>query len=175
MSELQKYLSEMQILQDKIHKILNKPHKIFTQQSYYFLDDVDENYPIHKDMLDYTYNYFLITLTFDSLISTNIDEYGQFYKLNDCLKYFSDYTYYACFEKHKNGILHAHILTNIEYHSFQKDLHNIKKIITKSIKLEPAINIKPVRSNAQDILRSFNYIFEHKKDHPKYKYIKINI
>lgn len=173
---LQKYLNEMKILQEKIQLILNEDKQIYVNNSYYLIENLPDDKKDHyKGLLNYKLRYYLITLTFDPKVVINLDQYGQYSRLNLCLNYFHKNTYYACLEKHKSGILHAHILTDIDYHSFQPTLNNIKKLLTKNLKLEPSINCKVVRQNKDDIDRSFDYIFDNKNDHPFYKYIKINI
>ena len=47
----------------------------------------------------------------------------------------------------------------------------MKKHLTTSVKLEPSINIKPVKNTPKDIERAYNYIWDDKKDHPLYKKI----
>jgi len=117
-------------------------------------------------------NYYLLTLTFDSKISMRVvDEYSQTILLNHCLDLLIEFHYFSCYEKHKSGILHAHVLLCGDYHDITKQLHKMKKHLTTSVKLEPSINIKPVKNTPNDIERAYNYIWDDKKDHPLYKKI----
>ena len=43
-----------------------------------------------------------------SLLSMQLDEYGQKTKLMNCLQLLNEYKHYSCLEKHKSGILHSH-------------------------------------------------------------------
>jgi len=128
----------------------------------------DDTIPYYLD--DYqNRKYFLITLTFDPKISVNLDEYGQSTKLQQSLDCLSDRIYIACYEKHKSGILHAHIFIEADCHDIQPILHKMKKPITKSNQLRPSIDIKPIKQSKEDIVRSLKYIFDQKDDHPEFK------
>lgn len=118
--------------------------------------------------------YYMLTITFDSKVSMYLDEYGQEHRLEDSLKLLNEYRYYACLEKHKNGILHAHALIVCDHHEIQPILHQIKKKVTTSVRLEPAINIKPIKKTQEDVDRSFDYIVKQKDDHPTYKKLIFN-
>lgn len=175
MSEkLQSLLSELEVLKTKIQQQVefeNTPRIVYKSM---IVSHTDKE--LYRKSIDYHKKYLLITLTFCSKFVINYDYCGQFTKLNDCINAFNGlYQYYACMEKHKSGILHSHILISIDYHEVQPILQKIRKNLTRSIKLEPAINCKPVKDSVRDVNRSYDYIFDDKPDHPVYKYIKINI
>lgn len=130
----------------------------------------DLNYPKKTD------SYYMVTLTFSKEIAAHSDEYGQIRRLEECLQSFKEYQLYACYEKHETGILHAHIMVNItdrELHDIL--LRHVRKHLTKSLKLEPAINYKPIKQTDEDIKRSLNYIIIDKKNHPIYKMFRIHV
>lgn len=169
MTTLPSLLLELKILQAKIEQELKPKSKPLLQL---FPQQINKN--------EYTDTikdkYYLLTLTFDSKISCHLDEQGQHIQLRHCVDLIRNYQYYTCFEKHKSGILHAHIMIRIEdYHIFQSILHKMKKHLTKSVNLSPSINIKPVKDTSTDQWRTYSYIWDDKPDHPEYKYIIINI
>jgi len=144
---------------------LNKGYTNLYNIALYSIDDVIQYYTEEKSLCKYV----LITLTFDPKISVNLDEYGQSAKLQQCLDCLSDRIYFACYEKHKSGILHAHIFIEADCHDIQPVLHKMKKYITKSNHLRPSIDIKPIKQRVEDVIRSIRYIVDDKPDHPVFK------
>lgn len=168
---MEQLLIELRILEQKIKKQMDKPYRKYISK--YVAQSDKETY---RSTLDYTQLYYLITLTFDPKISVNLDQYGQKRRLMEIINGFTSYGYYACLEKHKSGILHAHIMVQHDiYHDLQEYLMKSKKHITDSKQLEPAINIKPVRRTQVDIDSTYDYIWDDKPKHPIYKDIRINI
>lgn len=168
---MESLLAELRILEAKIKAYGEKPKRIFSSRIC-----AQKDKDIFRDSIEYSDLYFLITLTFDPKVSINLDEYGQFKRLQDVINQCSNYNYYSCIEKHKSGILHAHIMIkNESVHELEELMYKNRKYITKSIQLNPAIQIKTVKRTKDDIDRTYNYIWDDKKDHPIYKYIKINI
>lgn len=164
-------LAELRILESKIREYNEKPQRYYQSKIVGQLNK-DEIF----ESVEWNEKYFLITLTFDPKVVINLDEYGQRHRLLLIINELSNYKYYSCLEKHKSGILHAHImLQSDDIHSIEDILYKNKKHITKSFKLNPAIQIKTVKQTKVDIQRTYDYIFDDKKDHPIYKYIKINI
>lgn len=120
-------------------------------------------------------NYLLITCTFDPKISVNLDEIGQNLLLKRALDELQNVEYYACFEKHKSGILHSHIIANVSTYDMEyKYGLRMLKHISKSINLHPSINFKNIKKTEIDYERSFNYIIDDKPDHPIYKKYHFN-
>lgn len=173
-AKLQDLLKQFKDLEQQIQEELSKQKQVDIYKKIsrikYFpkSDDITKEFNSDKQ-------FYLLTITFDSKITLHLDEYGQKKKLEDCITFLNLYEHYTCFEKHKNGILHSHSLISCDHHEIQETLHKIKKIVTKSIRLEPAINIKPVKHNKVDLQRSYNYIVDDKPDHPKYKHYIFNI
>lgn len=164
-------IAELRILEAKIKAYNEKPQRYYQSKIVGQLNKDD-----YFNSVDYTEKYFLITLTFDPKVVVNLDEYGQRQRLLNIISELGDYKYYSCLEKHKSGILHAHImLQSDDIHSVEDILNKNKKHITKSFKLNPSIQIKVVKQTKKDIERTYDYIFDDKKDHPIYKYLKINI
>lgn len=181
METLGDLMTQLKILEQKIQDYGKKVVKhSFKKQFFdfenYCDDNKDEIRDNHRETLDYTKKHWLVTLTFDPKVVVNLDFYGQFHRLDEIVNNLGLYKYYACYEKHKSGILHAHLLIESdEFHSIYDILNKCKKYITKSVKMAPAIKYDVVKQTKTDIDSSYNYIWNDKKDHPKYKYIKINI
>lgn len=180
-TKLQDYLSQIQDLQKKIQAELDNQTtktrikngsrtKLFPSQE--ALQENDEFYPLlpHHDE-----PYYMLTLTFHPEVAYTLDEYGQCQRLKDSLAILNQYRYYSCLEKHKSGVVHAHALIICDHHDIQEDLHKIKKKITTSSKLHPAINIKAVKKSKIDVDRSYQYIVHDKDDHPIFKKLIYNI
>lgn len=170
---MENLLLELEDLKRRIAKqieIDSNPITIYSERQ--ILQQEGEQY---EKSIDFNKKWFLITLTFDTKLILNKNESFQKQQLLQCLNYVSKHHYYACLEKHKSGILHSHILISCDFHDIQKELQKMKKIITKSKFLEPAINIKPVKQTQKDIINTYNYIIKDKPDHPLYKFIKISI
>lgn len=183
MESLSELLNQLKLLENKINnkindsKIVTKYYKKFHfDKDVYIEDRYNEFKEEYRKTIDYTKSYFLVTLTFDPKISNNLDLDGQFIKLTHVLDLMLSTTYYMCYEKHKSEILHCHIMvSDIEYHKLEKILHEGKKHITKSKHLRPAIKIDAIKQSVSDLNNTYNYIWDDKKDHPKYKYIRISI
>lgn len=127
---------------------------------------------------DITEHYFMVTLTFAPSIVNKLDFIGQHKILEDCFNLLDNklIKYVACMEKHKSEILHGHImLSNTNAHVLETILHYMKHKLTDSKKLEPAVKYNPIKSTTLDLRRAYDYIFDDKPNHPKYKYIKILI
>lgn len=155
---------ELEVLKQSKDKKLNK---------FIFYDN--ESKEEYRSTLDYKKEYFLITLTFSDIVK-HFDIDTQAIHLTRCVDHFYNKNYYSCFEKHKSGVLHMHILiTDVTCHEIHKEAHKFKKELTNSIYLAPAIKIDPVIQRQTDIDKAYNYIWDHKKDHPLYKKIKINV
>lgn len=187
-TKLQGYLSDLQKLQKLIENEIsaskiNKYINIHRVKMFPSPDHCKTSEEWHVEIYDWfnampspeDHPYYLLTLTFDSAISYSLDEYGQKQRLQDSLAILDKYRYYACLEKHKSGVLHAHALIICDHYDVQGYLHKIKKKITTSLKLDPAINIKPVNKTHKDLERAFMYIINHKKDHPEYKQLIFNL
>lgn len=120
--------------------------------------------------------FLLITVTFDPKISINLDEIGQNLLLKRSLDELQNVEYYACFEKHKSGILHAHIMANLTTYDMEyKYGLRMLKHVSKSNKMHPAIDWKNIKRTEIDYKRSYDYILEDKKDHPIYKRYHFNV
>lgn len=120
-------------------------------------------------------HYYLVTLTFSPNVSMHYDEFGQKKKLIKCVRTLDNHHYFACLEKHKSGVLHAHIMIRCDDHKIQCKLHEMKKELTNSPQLHPAITVKPVNNGEDHLNRTYNYIWDNKDDHPVYKHIMVNI
>lgn len=129
----------------------------------------------YRDTLNYTKRWHLVTLTFDPSISKRLVEFEQQEALIFILKKHSKQTYYACIEKHLTGILHSHMLICYDPIDLRKMLDLYKSRLTPKRQMMPAINVKSVESTTIGINRAYEYIFKHKKDHPEYKDLIINI
>lgn len=179
-TKLSGLLAELKILQQKIEAEMTKTVKHTFDHRIKIFPDADDC----EEMMKYeTYliegltmndTWFLITITFHPQIAYQLDEYGQKQRLITSLSYFDQYNYYACLEKHMNGNLHAHVLILCDYHDVLDILHKVKRNVTTSVKLEPAVNIKPVKQTNLHIKRTYDYIVSHKKDHPHYKHLIFN-
>jgi len=174
-------LAELEILQEKIKKAIVKEELQFEWARIIKSHEKDYEHTYEWDSLkDYykkylkTSHYYLVTCTFDSKVSVNLDIYGQTNHLKQVLNGLAHYHYFACFEKHKSGILHSHILIQGDDHKIQPLLMKNKKYLTKSINLAPAIQIKRVNNTGVDIDRVYDYIWDDKKDHPEYKRVFIS-
>lgn len=137
-------------------------------------------FPLHTEKQLYIsaikpVKYFLITLTFDAQVSYKYDTAGQKIQLNHCLDIFRDCHYFACYEKHKSGILHSHIMIQSDQHDLEAKCRKILHYLTKTKSLSPAVNIKAIRDNDKDRLNTYNYIWDNKPDHPHYKDIIVNV
>lgn len=119
--------------------------------------------------------YTMVTITFDPKILNNHDTAGQHILLKKCLELLHNYHYYSCFEKHNSGILHCHFMTNASPHDLQPILYKMLKIVSTSKFLLPAIRSDLVKDTQIDINRTYDYIWNDKKDHPLYKFMQINI
>lgn len=129
----------------------------------------------HYQFLNYNKNYSMITLTFDPSISKRLSQDEQIASLTHIIRTFDSVQYFACLEKHMNGILHAHMVLVDDPVKMIDKLHKVKSRITPSRKLLPAIKITNIPQTQIDVNRTYNYIFDHKKDHPLFKHLIINI
>lgn len=129
-----------------------------------------------KEALNFNKRYHLITFTFDpSKVKEYRSEINMQQQLIKFIEKFNELHYYACLEKHQNEILHAHMLVCGDPFKLKEICEKWKKITTPRRQLYPSINIKPVERTCKDVLKSYAYIFNHKKDHPVYKDLIINI
>lgn len=181
MSDLQSMLLQLKTLQDQIELAIAKESRQYEDRRVHIELKYDENACEWQDLKkEYskhlkTNHYYLITCTFDTKISVNLDAYGQTVHLKNILNEFDKYHYFCCFEKHKSGILHSHILIQGDDHKMRPLLEKSKKHITKSPSLSPAIQIKRVNDTDKDIKRTYDYIWDDKPDHPVYKHLFISI
>lgn len=174
-SNLSAMLKELSILQVKIENELKKStNSLKSSHRIKIFPTVQDAEIMEKDLPSYDNPYYMLTLTFHPNVAYNLDEYGQTQRLKDSLALLDEYIYYGCLEKHKSGVLHSHALIICDHHEVQSLLHKIKKNITVSVKLDPAINIKPVKKSNIDVNRSFKYIIDHKIDHPIFKQLIFN-
>lgn len=171
-----------QDLQSKIHTATEeqnpyslRPHICCTTYHYDEKLNCQDVKAKHYKFLNYKKNYTMITFTFDPSISKRLSEYEQIAALTHAIRKFDDCQFFCCFEKHMNGILHAHLLTVVDPAIMTDKLHAGKSRLTPSRKLMPAIKPKLIPQTELDINRTYNYIFDHKKDHPVYKHLIINI
>lgn len=173
MEDLSSLLLQLKQLEQKINQQINQE----SEAKYKLIKNVQQNEKdYYRQYLNYQSKYILITLTFAPKKIFNSSFENQFYKLEQILDHFNDYQYFACFEKHKSEILHAHLLVkSSDIHSLTLIFNKFLYKLTDSTKLSPAINYKPVTQTKIDLNRAYNYIFEDKKDHPIYKYIQLNI
>lgn len=175
-NEISQLLAQLNTIQSRLLEIQteNKPqYKIYINLKNIIPND--KNIELYRTQLDYSKAYFLITCTFEAHVANQTDIIGQGRKLDYIIDAFNNFQYFACHEKHKSGILHSHILIDINYHTAERILTKYKKHITTSLYLKPAIKIDAVKQSKNDIDRTYDYIWKQKKDHPDYKYIKINI
>lgn len=108
----------------------------------------------------------LVTLTFEPSMYPSQPEL----KLDYLLEQFKDHVYYACYEKHVSGLFHSHILIIADPWQLKDILNNkIKRHLTPSRNMYPAIDIKPVKQTFADFMKAYNYIWDDKPDHPQYK------
>lgn len=140
--------------------------------SNYNPQDVKAN---NYQFLNYDKTYSMVTLTFDPSISKRLSFDEQLASLTYVVKKFSHTQYFACFEKHMNHILHAHILLVEDPVKLTDILHAVKSRLTPSRRLMPAVNVRHIPRNVVDVNRTYGYIFDHKKDHPVFKHLIINI
>lgn len=182
-SELKKMLGQIDIARNAILERLNKevksnnPYfslpltsmpttKLWTEQS----DDNYWEYCEHnKSYLQYDKVYHLVTLTFSPKISKNLSEDEQVDSLTFCINQYKNLSRFACLEKHQSGILHAHILVIVDPVNIQSICDKYRSRLISSRKNMPAIKVQLIKPNLSDILRTYHYIVDHKKDHPKYK------
>lgn len=136
---------------------------------------VEELRDRYRDELDFKKQYHLITLTFDPSICKNYNIDEQRAALNRIVSKLNHVQYFACFEKHKNFVLHAHVLTVYDPIELTDLMNKHKHNVTPRRKLHPAINIKSVQQTESDLIKAYDYIFKHKKDHPIHKDLIINI
>lgn len=152
------------------------PSGIQTKTIYWEPDMIVETYREQfYRYLDYGKQYHLVTLTFDPSISKRLSDIEQRESLNYIIRKFDKAQYFACFEKHQNYILHAHMLIVYDPIELTNHLNQYKSRITPKLRLHPAVNIKPVKQTNLDLNSAYDYIFKHKKDHPIYKDLIINI
>lgn len=128
----------------------------------------------YRRFLNYKKRYQLVTLTFDESISKGKTLNEQRHALERIIRKFDEHQYFACFEKHKSGILHAHMLIVYDPVDLVDVLNRYKSNVTPKRKLMPAINIKQVHQSELHINQTYNYIFDHKKDHPWFKDLILN-
>lgn len=119
--------------------------------------------------------YYLVTLTFDRQMIDVKDESQQIFKMMECINKLNKYQYYSCLEKHMSGIIHAHILILFDYDKAYPILKTIKNMLTQDAKNDKAVNVKPIKKTQKDLNNSYNYIIDHKPDHPKWKSLQFNI
>lgn len=168
-SKLNGMLNELKSLQQRIEQEIRKDSVEAKLIQYFPMDFQRADY--HK-YVSADKKYLLVTLTFDPKVSNKLDESGQKIKLLQCMEHIRKYHYFACFEKHKSGILHAHIMISIDIHDMTIAAYKmLKSISTNQLHLEPAISIDVIKNKKDDKDRVYHYIWEHKKDHPIYKYI----
>lgn len=166
-------LLELDALKKKIEAFQEKPKELYNTK---FFNTPQKDKELYYKHVNHDRKHFLITLTFDPKVANNLDEFGQRKKLQNALSEISNHKYWACFEKHKSGILHAHIMIQSDdYHLMQEIAYKMRKHITKSQMLAPAIKIQPVKHTMVDHERTYNYIWDDKPDHPIYKYIQLCI
>ena len=166
-----KKMNEMLINLEKQAEVKLQEIKVYTN-----LEPVPSQKELYRNHLRYEKPYFLMTFTFDPEIAGQNDNRGQERKLIQIMDQFTRYQYFGCTEKHKSGILHAHVLiTGADIHTLEHKCDMSKSLITNSRKLKPAIKIDCVKQTTTDIDRTYNYIWDNKKDHPIYKFMKINI
>lgn len=165
---------QMQVLQAKINAL----HEPTQAPVLILIKPFQTEKELYRLKIRYDEPYFMITLTYHPVVSVNLIQEEQKIKLVRCFESFRKYQYFSCIESHKSGILHAHImLQSASYH----DIHTISIGLMKELKgkkennIEPTINIKPIKYKIEDLDRSYDYIWDHKKDHPIYKYLQINI
>jgi len=163
-------MKELEALKIKMNAYKNEQLELFKIPLIrYSIPQIDAHNYIQ--MIDYDKDYYLITITIDSKIHVNLDETGQYIKLDNCLKELGHkHQYFSCFEKHKSGILHSHIMLCItDHHLLLKYLMAMKKHITKSLKLHPSIKYDIITKNQKSYNATFTYIIIDKTDHPNYK------
>lgn len=187
MESLEDLIKQLKTLEQKINqkideqKIPKPEKKIYENKTFDFQNKYSPLFKnqmkeFHRKFLDSNSRYFLATFTFDPKVILNIDKFDERRRLIEFLDKFNEFQYFGCLEKHKSGILHAHMLIQHDIiHDIEMICYKNKKLITKSCKLSPSIQIKVVKQSEEDIDRSYDYIWDDKSDHPKFKYIKINI
>jgi len=187
MSELSSLMAQINDLKKQAEKILeNKKlsklkiyYKQVLAQYFYYKNDDDKKkiQELYRKTLDYRQKYVMVTCTFDPKIAFNYDTNGLFTKCEAAMsKLDIYYKHYTCYEMHKSKVLHIHTLIECDdIHKLKNKLLLMKSYFTEAIRLEPSIKFSFIKENAIDIDRTYNYIWEHKKDHPEYKYIKISI
>jgi hypothetical protein len=126
---------------------------------------------IKQQCINISKKYVLITITFDPKVLFQIDDEGQFMRLKNCLNLIEN-QYFACFERHKSGVLHSHIMTCADIYELQPVLKKMLKLVSKSINLLPAIKCDFINKTEKDYNRTFTYIIADKPNHPKYKYFQ---
>jgi len=132
----------------------------------------------YQNYLRYDKQYTLLTFTYAPLVSSKMTFQEQELNLLHHMYKFDLFQYFGCLEKHKSGILHAHILVVIDQ---AEQLPLLKQIANQlsgmsNSKLMPALKMQYIKRNSEiDLKRTLRYICEDKKDHPIFKIIKINI
>jgi len=192
-TSLPQLLQELKNLQSKIEikmktsknldYISKMRNKIFPKQEYELIkfNDVEFDSTYCEAFCYYDVDndggnlpYYLLTITFSPDVVRGVTHDDQRTKLLCCLDLLKPYKYFACLEKHKSGILHAHVLLICDHYQIQPTLHIMKKKVTHSVHLEPAINMKVIKPGLTNFIRSLKYIVDDKPDHPKYKHLQYN-
>jgi len=145
-----------------------------SEEEYKLQTIVDTLKTKYRPYLNYKKRYQLVTLTFDPSISKGKTMNEQRHALERIIRKFDEHQYFACFEKHVNDILHAHMLIVYDPIDLITVLNKYKSNVTPRRKLMPAINIKQVHQSELHINQTYNYIFENKKNHPLHKDLILN-
>lgn len=169
--QLVKLLKDVNKIKQQIERELYIP-KIDTKQLFPLKEDKE----LYREFIRATDKYFLVTLTFSPEISSRLDTYGQKIKLLECISELRSCHYYCCFEKHKSGILHSHIMISADIHDLTIYASKMIKYLSKTqFQISPAIKIDVIADKIVDKNRVYDYIWDDKPDHPLYKDIIIVI
>lgn len=177
MSNLSNLLQELELLKGKIQQEIDSKNQT-TAVFFNYKNIGKDNKLEDRKVINYDKRHYLLTFTFSPNKIVNLCHIGQKHLLSQVFQEFHSHQYFGCYEMHKSMILHGHMLIQADdYHIIYEKCHKIKKHCTnsRSDRLEPAIKISPVKQTVKDINRSFDYIYDQKKDHPKYKYLEKNV
>lgn len=123
-----------------------------------------------------TKRFHLVTYTFCPSVVRTVcqNNYLQRDKLRQVLSKYIDHKYIACFEQHKNTVLHCHLFICMDPIELKAHIMKHLHLVTPSRKMFPAVTMKPINKTMDDLSKAYAYIYNNKDDHPLYKDLFIN-
>lgn len=159
--EYNKLKKENEILKEEIYRFQHPLTPLKVPKDFYINlenDIQDQPHSFKKDDFLVESSYFL-TITFDPRkfgVDNDSDEERKYilYIIKKYIYYISNY--YGCFEYHKNGAIHAHLIITLfskyVYHDLRKKL---KKEFTNDCYNKHAVDLQPIK-NIEDVLQYIN-------------------